>query len=101
MRGGNITSSSLVPAEGEVVLQGDEVVRALLAAVATLEDLVKVGRDSQMALNALEEIAFELGKMGSAESRRFIELLEHVAAAEPDRAAWIQDVPSALGLERI
>ncbi|MGW1965112.1 hypothetical protein ACWCPD_33290 [Streptomyces sp. NPDC001935] len=76
-------------------------VRALLAAVATLEDLVKTGRDAQMALNALEEIAFELGKMDSAEGRRFIEVLEHVAAAEPDRAAWIQDVPSALGLEHM
>ncbi|MER5927432.1 hypothetical protein [Streptomyces mirabilis] len=99
MRGGNITSSLLVPAEGEVVLQGEEVVRALLVAVASLEDLVKVGRDSQMALNALEEIAFELGKMDSREGRRFTEVLEHVAAAEPDRAVWIEDVPSALGLE--
>ncbi|MFE4703579.1 hypothetical protein ACFRIC_41665 [Streptomyces sp. NPDC056738] len=76
-------------------------VRALLAAVATLEDLVKTGRDAQMALNALEEIAFELGKMDSAEGRRFIEVLEHVAATDPDRAAWIQDVPSALGLEHM
>ncbi|MGQ4379750.1 hypothetical protein ACN6K9_002925 [Streptomyces sp. SAS_267] len=75
--------------------------RALLAAVATLEDLVKVGRDSQMALNALEEVAFELGKMDAGEGRRFIEALEHVASAEPDRATWIQDVPSALGLDRI
>ena len=49
------------------MLQGDEVVRALLAAVATLEDLVEVGRDSQMALSTLEEIAFELGKMDSEE----------------------------------
>lgn len=83
------------------MLQGDEVVRALLAAVATLEDLVKVGRDSQMALSALEEIAFEIGKMDSTESQRFVEALERLAAAEPDRAAWIQDVPSALGIERI
>ncbi|MFE2535671.1 hypothetical protein [Streptomyces sp. NPDC059371] len=101
MRGGSIASSSLASEEVEVVLQGDEVVRALLAAVATLEDLVKVGRDSQMALSALEEIAFELGKMDSTESRRFVEALERVAAAEPDRAAWIQGVPSALGIERI
>ncbi len=83
------------------MLQGDEVVRALLAAVATLEDLVKVGPDSQMALSTLEEIAFELGKMDSGEGRRFIEALDRVAAAEPDRAAWIRDIPSALGLEHI
>ncbi|MGW3917597.1 hypothetical protein ACWEBX_39955 [Streptomyces sp. NPDC005070] len=83
------------------MLRGDEVVRALLAAVGTLEDLVKIGRDAQMALSTLEEIAFELDKMDPAESRRFIEALECVAAAEPDRAAWIRDVPSALGIERI
>jgi hypothetical protein len=77
------------------------VVRALLAAVATLEDLVKVGPDSQMALSALEEIGFELSEMNSAEARRFFEALERVAAAEPDRAAWIRDVPSALGIERL
>ncbi|MFD8079357.1 hypothetical protein ACFV3E_42820 [Streptomyces sp. NPDC059718] len=72
--------------------------RALLVAVATLEDLVKVGRDSQMALSTLEEIAFEPGKMDSEEGQRFIEVLERVAASEPARAAWIRDVPSALGI---
>lgn len=81
------------------MLQGDEVVRALLTAVAGLEDLVKVGPDSPTALSTLEEIAFELGTMGSGEGRRFLEALDRVAAAEPDRAAWIGDVPSALGLE--
>ncbi|SEM03382.1 hypothetical protein [Streptacidiphilus jiangxiensis] len=83
------------------MLQGDEVVRALLAAVATLEDLVKVGTDSQMALSALEEIASELDTMDPVENRRFIEALDRVAAAEPDRAVWIQAVPSALGIGRI
>jgi hypothetical protein len=86
--------------ESEVVLQGDQVVRALLTAVATLEDLVQVGHDSQTALRTLEEIAFELGKMDSGEGRQFIEVLERVAAEEPDRAAWIRDVPNALGLEQ-
>ncbi|MGY4976555.1 hypothetical protein ACWCYL_05210 [Streptomyces sp. 900105755] len=75
--------------------------RALLTAVATLEDLAKAGPDAPMALSTLEEIAFELGRMDSGEGRRFTEVLDRVAAAEPDRAAWIRDVPSALGLERI
>ncbi|MFF4305136.1 hypothetical protein [Streptomyces sp. NPDC001601] len=101
MRGGSITSSSPALVEGEVVLQGDEVVRALLTAVAALEDLGKVGPDSPMALSTLEEIAFELGRTGSGEGRRFLDVLDRVAAAEPDRAAWIRDVPSALGLEWI
>ncbi|MEU6195406.1 hypothetical protein [Streptomyces sp. NPDC047061] len=75
--------------------------RVLLTAVATLEDLVRVGSDSRFALSTLEEIAFELGKMDSGEGRRFIEVLDRVAAAEPARAAWIRDVPSALGLEHV
>ncbi|MBY8882889.1 hypothetical protein [Actinacidiphila acidipaludis] len=86
-------------AEAEDVLQGDEVVRALLAAVASLEDLAKVGPDARMALNALEEIAFELGRMDAEEGRRLVELLERVAAAEPEHAAWIQGVLNALGIE--
>ncbi|MER7923492.1 MULTISPECIES: hypothetical protein [unclassified Streptomyces] len=69
--------------------------------MATLEDLVQVGPDSQMALSALEEIGFELSEMDSEETRWFFEVLERVAAAERDRAAWIRDVPSALGVERL
>lgn len=74
-------------------------VRALLAAVAILEDLVKVGPDSHMALSALKEIGFELSEMESEKTRRFFEALERVAAAERDRAAWIRDVPSAPGID--
>jgi hypothetical protein len=77
------------------------VVRALLAALATLEDLVKVGQDSHLALNALEEIAFELDKMDSGEGRRFIEVLGRIAAEEPDRGAWIRGIPNALGLDHL
>ncbi|MFF0296786.1 hypothetical protein ACFYS8_16545 [Kitasatospora sp. NPDC004615] len=86
--------------EGEVVTRGDEVVRALLAAIAALDDLVTVGHDSHIALNALEEIAHELGSMEPEERRRFIEGLDRVAAQEPDRAAWIGGIPDALGLDR-
>ncbi|MFD4603542.1 hypothetical protein ACFWPQ_36640 [Streptomyces sp. NPDC058464] len=86
--------------EGEAVGQGDEVVRALLTAVATLEDLVEVGHDAHAALSTLEDIAHELGRMDSGERRRFTEVLERVAAEEPGRAAWIRGVPHALGLDR-
>ncbi|MYX37251.1 MULTISPECIES: hypothetical protein [unclassified Streptomyces] len=85
--------------KGEAVVPGDEVVKALLTAVAILEDLVQVGHDSHMALSALEGIASELGKMSSGERRRFLEALERVAADEPDRATWIRGLPAALGLD--
>ncbi|MEV4788325.1 hypothetical protein AB0K53_23240 [Streptomyces tuirus] len=86
--------------EGEAVGQGDEVVRALLTAMATLEDLVELGHDSHSTLSTLEDIAHELGKMDSGERRRFIEVLERIAAEEPGRAAWIRGIPNALGLDR-
>jgi hypothetical protein len=85
---------------GEAVVQGIEVVRALLSAIATLEGLVEVGDDSHSALSTLEDIASELGGMDSRERRWFIEMLERVAAEEPDRAAWVQGIPDALGLDR-
>ncbi|QKW18251.1 hypothetical protein HUT16_03480 [Kitasatospora sp. NA04385] len=85
--------------EGEAVAQGDEVVRALLAAMATLEDLVTGGHDSHVALSTLEEMAYELGRMDAGEHQRFIEGLERVAAEEPSRAAWIRGIPDALGLD--
>lgn len=85
---------------GEAVVQGDAVVRALLTAVATLEDLVEVGHDSHAALSTLEDVAHELGGMNSGERRRFSEVLERIAAEEPGRAAWVRGVPHALGLDR-
>ncbi|WP_158698017.1 hypothetical protein [Streptomyces prunicolor] len=75
-------------------------VRALLTAVATLEDLVEVGHDSHAALSTLEDVAHELGGMNSGERRRFSEVLERIAAEEPGRAAWVRGVPHALGLDR-
>ena len=71
-----------------------------LTAMATLEDLVEVGHDSHSALSTLEDIAHELGRMDSGERRRFIEVLERIAAEEPGRAAWIRGIPNALGLDR-
>ena len=75
-------------------------VRALLTAVATLEDLVGAGHDSHAALSTLEDIAHELGGMDSGGRRLLSEVLERIAADEPDRAAWIRGIPSALGLDR-
>ncbi|KDN81569.1 hypothetical protein KCH_66710 [Kitasatospora cheerisanensis KCTC 2395] len=83
--------------DGGAAFPGDEVVRALLTAIATLEDLVSVGSDSNFALSTLEGIAHELGGMDAAEGRRFVAALERVAVAEPDRAAWIRGLPVALG----
>ncbi|MEU4091827.1 hypothetical protein [Streptomyces sp. NPDC026673] len=73
-------------------------VRALLTALATLEDLTRVGHDAHMALNALEGIAAELGGMDSGARLGFLGTLERVASHEPARAAWILGLPDALGL---
>lgn len=80
------------------VSETDSVVRALLTAIATLDDLVRLIPDSMMALSTLEEIAFELGEMGSDERRAFIDALNRIAAEEPGQADWIHDLPLALGL---
>ncbi|KIQ65203.1 hypothetical protein TR51_14585 [Kitasatospora griseola] len=93
-------ASVITRVEEEAVAQGDEVVRALLTALATLEDLVAVGHDARLALSTLEGVAHELGGMDAAAHRRFVDGLERIAAAEPDRAAWILGLPDALGLDR-
>lgn len=74
-------------------------VKALLTAMATLEDLIQVGHDSHMALSTLEGIVSELSRMDSGERRQFLEALERVASQEPDRATWIRGLPDALGLD--
>ncbi|MFF7213595.1 hypothetical protein ACFZAU_24165 [Streptomyces sp. NPDC008238] len=71
-------------------MPGDEVVRALLTAVATLEDLVQVGHDAHTALSTLSP----------DERRRFLNALERVATDEPDQATWMLGLPDALGLDR-
>ncbi|MEV6104250.1 hypothetical protein AB0M28_05965 [Streptomyces sp. NPDC051940] len=81
------------------MVQQDGVIRALLTAMATLQDLVAIGHDSHMALSTLEEISYELGRMDADERRHFIDGLERVAAQEPERAEWIRSVRRALGLD--
>ncbi|MFD8593595.1 hypothetical protein ACFV1L_01170 [Kitasatospora sp. NPDC059646] len=81
------------------VVPGDGLVRALVTAIATLEDLVSVGQDSNLALSTLEDIAHELGSLEPAEGRRFVAALERLAVAEPERAAWIRGLPEALCLD--
>ncbi|TYB48328.1 hypothetical protein [Actinomadura chibensis] len=68
--------------------------------MAMLEDAAKFGMDSHAAVNALENVAFELDKMGAAERREFAELLERVAAsAEPAQREWILSLPRNLGID--
>lgn len=76
----------------------DPVVRALLTAIATLEDMVQVIPESTMALSTLEGITSELGKMRPDERRTFIDALNRIAAEEPNHANWIHGLPRALGL---
>ncbi|MGW4461103.1 hypothetical protein [Micromonospora sp. NPDC004704] len=79
--------------------EGDQVVKALLTALAALEDFVEGRHDSHGALSAIEGVAYELGEMTPVEHQGFLDALARVAAEEePARAAWIQGIPGALGL---
>ncbi|MFJ8581331.1 hypothetical protein [Micromonospora sp. NPDC093277] len=74
--------------------------RALLTAIGTLAESVESGWDTERTgLNTLEGIAYLLGQMNSDERQEFRDLLEQVAAAEPERAEFIHGLPGALGLD--
>lgn len=76
----------------------DRVVRALVTAIATLEDLVKLVPETTMPLSTLEEVAYELGEMAPAERQAFLDALTRIAAEDPQRAAWIAELPQNLGI---
>jgi hypothetical protein len=68
--------------------------------MVALVESVESGRDGERtALHTLEEIAYLLGRMTSDERQEFRDLLERLAAAEPERAGFIRGLPGALGLD--
>lgn len=74
--------------------------KALLSVVATLEDAAKFGMDSHSAVNALENVGFELDQMNEAERRDFAEILERVAGSvDPAQREWVRSVPRNLGID--
>lgn len=74
--------------------------KALLSVVAILEDGAKFGLDSHAAVNALENIGFELDQMDLHDRQQFAEILESVAgSADPEQREWIRNVPRELGIE--
>lgn len=74
--------------------------KALLSVVAMLEDAAKFGMDSHSAVNALENIGFELDQMGALERQEFAEILERIAAsADPAQREWVRNVPRNLGID--
>jgi hypothetical protein len=80
-----------------------QVVRALLAAIACLDDIAELDPASSMAGNALENIAYDLQQMEPGERRNFLEIIEAIAAdaaigGNSDRATWIREVPVSLGV---
>ena len=78
----------------------DYLAKALLSAVAMLEDAANVGMDPHMALNALEDISNELNQMGAPERRELAEILDRIAAsADPAQREWIRAVPQNIGLD--
>ncbi|MGC3861678.1 hypothetical protein ACPSM1_15965 [Micromonospora chersina] len=69
-----------------------------MTALVALVESVESGRDvERTALNSLEEIAYLFGEMSSDERREFRDLLERVAAAEPELADFIHSLPGSLG----
>ncbi|MEU4713300.1 hypothetical protein AB0F73_06520 [Micromonospora purpureochromogenes] len=77
----------------------DHLARALVTATATLVELVGPAGDAERAaLNTLEEIAYLLGQMTADERQEFRDVLERVAAAEPERADFIRSLPGSLDL---
>jgi hypothetical protein len=78
----------------------EHLLKALLSVVAMLEDAAKSGMDSHAAVNALENMGFELDQMNDAERREFTEILERIAAsADPAQREWVRDVPRNLGID--
>ncbi|CNE99557.1 Uncharacterised protein [Mycobacterium tuberculosis] len=74
--------------------------KALLSVVAMLEDAAQFGMDSHAAVNALENVGFELDQMNEAERREFTEILERVAASvDPAQREWVRSVPRNLGID--
>ncbi|MEV4810736.1 hypothetical protein [Micromonospora avicenniae] len=72
----------------------DHLAGALVAATAILVEFVESAGDTQRgALNTLEEIGYLLGQMDSDDRQQFREALERIAAAQPDRAAFIRNLP--------
>ncbi|MEU6204237.1 hypothetical protein ABZ814_11690 [Micromonospora musae] len=77
----------------------DHLAGALVAATASLVEFAEsAGGAERGALNTLEEIAYLLTQMDSNERQEFRAALERIAAAEPDRAAFVRNLPGALGL---
>lgn len=73
--------------------------KALLSAVAMLEDAAKSGMDSHAAVNALESVGFELDQMGEPERLEFTEILERIAtSADPAQREWVRNIPRNLGI---
>lgn len=76
------------------------ILKALLSVVAMLEDATKFGMDSHAAVNALENVGFELDQMNDAERREFAEILQRIAAsADPAQREWVRNVPRNLGID--
>ncbi|MET8911174.1 hypothetical protein [Micromonospora sp. NPDC004551] len=70
-----------------------------MTAMVAMVEFVESGRDvERIALNTLEEIAYLFGEMSSDERQEFRDLLERVAAAQPERADFIRSLPGSLGL---
>ena len=81
----------------------DQVVGALLSAVATLETLLEMDRHSHIiAASTLESITQRLGAMSDEERREFQAAILRVAAAydrtEPGSGNWVRVLPRSLGV---
>ncbi len=85
--------------EGLAMAVTDGLAKALLIALASLEDLAQQIPESASALKTLENIASELSEMEPDERVAFLDALDRAAAKDPAHAGWIQSLATSLGVE--
>lgn len=79
----------------------DHLARALSSTMAVLGDMVQLDIESNMALNALESVAYELGQMSREERQEFVDVIQRIAdTGDPEQADFIRSIPHSLGLDR-
>ncbi|MEU1616581.1 hypothetical protein ABZ479_04665 [Streptomyces sp. NPDC005722] len=71
--------------------------RAVLSAIMLLDHSSPDEIDRDVASQGLENIAAELDAMDEAERQEFRRVLGRIAEAEPDDAAYVDELPRLLG----
>jgi hypothetical protein len=73
------------------------VTKAVISALMLLIHSGQSEVDRDTAMRGVEHIAYELDQMTESDRQEFREVLARLAAAEPEDAAFILDIPRVLG----